>query len=289
MVLRTGKVKKQPQDPGTNCGTWAPSKDEFMDRPHWADTVIAVFTVLIFLTYITSDYFLWKQSRFADQTLREVRSGGADTHELAVQAKNQAERTKEVADRTLAQADATNALAREAKRQADIARDALNLEGRPWVGISGNDSFRLQLVKGEPLKIVLIPKNFGTAPALRERSVNKMEEFPSLPPGRVPNFNAYTRAEAGPPIVLFPGSAAQINIDTSKSGAQGNMVFAHLTDEEIRQIRTGAIRIYLYGSIWYEDTFSKKHRTDYCFMYHPETSNEDTASFTACSEHNSAD
>ena len=29
--------------------------------PHWADKIMAFFTGLILLTYITSDYFLWKQ------------------------------------------------------------------------------------------------------------------------------------------------------------------------------------------------------------------------------------
>jgi len=166
-------------------------------------------------------------------------------------------------------------------------REALESAQRPWVGISGNDSFRLQLVKGEPLKVVLISKNFGTAPALKEISVNKMEEVGPL--GHVPNFNAYTREGAGPPAVLFPGSASTIQVDTSIPTDQGNIVFAHLTDEEIRQFKTGIIRIYLYGSIWYEDTFQKTHRTDYCFMFHPETSTENTASFIACSEHNYAD
>jgi hypothetical protein len=166
-------------------------------------------------------------------------------------------------------------------------REALESAQRPWVGISGNDSFRLQLIKGEPLKVVLIPKNFGTAPALKEISVNKMDEVP--PFGHIPNFSAYTKEEAGPPTVLFPGSASTVQIDTTKPSAQGNIVFAHLTDEEIRQIRTGAIRIYLYGSIWYEDTFHKAHRTDYCFMFNSETSSESTASFIACSEHNYAD
>jgi len=166
-------------------------------------------------------------------------------------------------------------------------RQALESAQRPWVGISGNDSFRLQLVKGEPLRVILISKNFGTAPALKEMSANKMEEV--SPIGHTPTFNAYTSAEAGPPTVLFPGSASTIQVDTAKKSDQGNMVFTHLTDEEIRQIRTGIIRIYLYGSIWYEDTFHKAHRTDYCFMYHPETSSESTASFTACSQHNYAD
>jgi hypothetical protein len=168
-------------------------------------------------------------------------------------------------------------------------REALESAQRPWVGISGNDSFRLQLVKGEPLKVVLISKNFGTAPALKESSVNKMEEVPPPPLGHVPNFNVYTREEAGPPTVLFPGSASTIQVDTAKPSDQGNIVFAHLTDEEMRQIRTGIIRIYVFGSIWYEDTFHKAHRTDYCFMFNPETSSESTASFIACSDHNYAD
>jgi hypothetical protein len=43
----------------------------------------------------------------ADKTLKEIRAGSGDTHELAVQAKNQADRTKDIADRALAQAKAS--------------------------------------------------------------------------------------------------------------------------------------------------------------------------------------
>src|SRR5260370_34929045 len=78
----------------------------------------------------------------AAATLKEIQSSSTDTHELAVQAKNQADRTKDIADRALAQSNATNRLAVEAKRQADIARDPMNsnIESRkqhvrPGVGL----------------------------------------------------------------------------------------------------------------------------------------------------------
>ena len=70
------------------------------------------------------------------QQVVELQKQSTNTHELAVQAKNQADRTKDVADRALTQANATNKLATEAKRAADIAKDSLKAQTRPWIGIS---------------------------------------------------------------------------------------------------------------------------------------------------------
>jgi len=92
------------------------------NRPHWADTAIAVFTGLMLITYVTSNYFSCQQFRLTKRTLEEVQRGGTDTHELAVQARNQADRTKDIADRALAQAASTNELARQARRSADAAK-----------------------------------------------------------------------------------------------------------------------------------------------------------------------
>jgi hypothetical protein len=67
-------------------------------------------------------------------TLDEVRNGSFDTHELAVQAKNQAERTKDIADRALAQATATKKLAEQAAQSNKIAVDSMRQAQRPWIG-----------------------------------------------------------------------------------------------------------------------------------------------------------
>ena len=46
-------------------------------RPHWADRTIAVFTVLIFFTYLTSDYFLWRQLGTTRDALKQAKDDNA--------------------------------------------------------------------------------------------------------------------------------------------------------------------------------------------------------------------
>src|ERR1017187_5605091 len=43
-------------------------------RPHWRDRTLAVFTVLIFLTYLTSDYFLWRQLKITSGQLEQMKA-----------------------------------------------------------------------------------------------------------------------------------------------------------------------------------------------------------------------
>jgi hypothetical protein len=74
-----------------------------------------------------------ESSRTAKETLTEVQKGGTDTHELAVQAKNQADRTKDLADRAHDQATASKQAADAARRSADTAAAQLELVERPWI------------------------------------------------------------------------------------------------------------------------------------------------------------
>jgi hypothetical protein len=102
----------------------------------------------------------------ADKTLKEIRAGGTDTHELAVQAKNQADRTKDVADRALAQANATDELVRQAKRSGDIAAT----DQRPWIGVSGFQCEGCSTDADGTLtvgRLVLVITNTGKTPAVR--------------------------------------------------------------------------------------------------------------------------
>lgn len=151
--------------------------------PHWADRTVAVFTVLIFLTYITSNYF-------ACQTLNEIKTGGKDTHDLAVAAKSQADAAKAMADaakaqadsaagqatsmkdlagRALAQAKATNALAVESKMAVDIAAKSLSVQSRPWVAAVGEAIIAgIRPVDATTIELTVqfTLKNVGLQPAL---------------------------------------------------------------------------------------------------------------------------
>lgn len=87
----------------------------------------------------------------------EMHTGGKDTHDLAVAAGKQADRTKDLADRMKDQADQTKVLAANlgteatnsgsiaaqaivqanaAKSAAETARDALQIGNRPWIKIT---------------------------------------------------------------------------------------------------------------------------------------------------------
>lgn len=175
---------------------------------------------------------------------------------------------------------ATNA----AKNAADTAHDALVLDERPWVGT--NNHLSVQIVKGSPIKIHLEIQNFGKSPAFNEASFNNVTDRPINVP--MPKFVGYSRSDAGPTVTLMPNSIASVDINTAKpSDNYGES--AVLKDIDIQRLNSGQVQLFLYGSIWYDDTFGKSHRTDYCLQYIPSISNETGSKFGACLAHNYAD
>ncbi len=121
---------------------------KFRKAPPWIEAACAILLVLItgfYTFYAARQANAAKKAAMAafdaavtaKNTLIEIQKGGTDTHELAVQAKNQADRTKDIAERTLAQATATNILAEQAKRSANIAQRTYDATNRPYVGMDG--------------------------------------------------------------------------------------------------------------------------------------------------------
>jgi hypothetical protein len=175
-----------------------------------------------------------------------------------------------------------------AGQQLGIMKGTLNLD-RPWVGITGSGNFKLEMAEGAPLSVSMGAQNVGRTPALNLVSVSKLT-IVGLG-GHTPDFGGYSKSEAGPPLVLFPGSITTIQIDTIKPSA-GGFSFPHLKPEEVEALKSGTAQIYVYGSIWYDDTLhTREHRTDYCFVYVPlpDTSKPITPNFGACNTHNYAD
>jgi hypothetical protein len=172
--------------------------------------------------------------------------------------------------------------------QANTAYRALVLDERPWVGpVFGSEHLTLQIARGLPITIHMEMKNFGNSPALNETSVDKLTDRPVNVP--MPRFDGYSKAVAPPPITLMPNSSALVDFNTAKPNAFGVNI-SSLTDEDIQNIDTGKIQLFLYGTAWYDDTLGKPHRTDYCYQYIPPTkSDTGGGSFGACSVHNYAD
>jgi hypothetical protein len=127
----------------------------------------------------------------------EMHTSSRDTHDLAIAAKNQADRTKDVADAAKSQSEqaiaqtgkmreslektdslirATNDLATQAKRSADLSaaglkasQDAIHLDERPWIGLidvqttggaETHDTFRVE-------SVIIVIHNSGKTPALK--------------------------------------------------------------------------------------------------------------------------
>jgi hypothetical protein len=175
-----------------------------------------------------------------------------------------------------------------AKSAADTAKTQLESNVRPWVGITGSGigEIKLTLIEKQPLAVTIHGQNVGNAPALNEIAVNKMTLAPAP---IVPSFGDYSMSDAGPPVVLFPGAIYTVQIGTGKPSDKGN-AFPALSSGDIKAIRTGKVRVWVYGSIWYDDTLhSRGHRTDYCFLYDFEGSSDTVTSFAACKTHNYAD
>ncbi len=102
------------------------------NRPHWTDILMAVFTGLILLTYLTSDYFLWRQMDLTGQMLKSNEESFAKTL-CQMQAQTVAQKNAATASRI--QADAAKSSVENAKQSLQATIAASKLDERPWVGV----------------------------------------------------------------------------------------------------------------------------------------------------------
>lgn len=221
-----------------------------------ATVVIAVFTVVLALV-----------SGF---TLIEVILGGSDTHELAVQAKRQADKMKDVSDAADKIRQSADNLVTQEQRMADNTQNSLNasnsqsktaldttiqnarLDQRAWVTAT---AFRLSeeptLNKGVTVTVSIT--NTGKTPAIEMVNESTLYFWNGEPPDVIPPaLTPLSKAILAPNILgysfttepLTLQSAAQMDAYTKKTS-----------------------NIYVRALINYEDTFKRPHWTKVC-AYH---------------------
>jgi len=230
---------------------------------------------------------------------REMKSGSADTHTLAVQAvtqatqttnlaaaasrqaeqtqqlvgqmKRQADRTQDLADRALQQATATVNLARAAKQQADVATSALEFQERPWIGLERihiND----KVAKDSTISNSLIYKNWGTGPAIHVLNEYQVGMFC----GDFPAHPTYQLRSTPAPLLLPPGQSTETG--TTK-------FLAPLTEDMITAIKQPICGLYVFGRITYKDKSGHSHWRHICGKWDPATDN----TFEICNAYNDGD
>jgi hypothetical protein len=174
----------------------------------------------------------------------------------------------------------------QSEKNLNATIEQFRLDQRAWVGLMGSNHISIQIVKGSPIKITIELQNVGKTPALSERSVNHFANRPIKDP--MPNFDNCSKKDAGGPITLMPNGIASVNISTDAPGAEGIPLI--LTDADIDLLDRHQVELFIYGCIWYDDVFSRPHKTDYCFRYLPASTKGGGANyFVACGVHNYAD
>jgi len=233
-----------------------------MDRPKWTDVAIVILTGgIVFLGYMQ-----WN----------EMHEGGKDTHDLAVQAKSQADAaksladsTKNLADRMKDQADRTKVIADQAVVQAQSAssaaktadaslkdsRSSFRQEQRAYVAVTvftmSNPPTRTDK-NGRHVCGDVHVANSGRTPAVN----TAIFRYATFGPKAQATIEAFKPPERTPP------SGAMLGIVGDNYGTACTEKAVDTTTEQ--NLVNGTLPLYVYGVIEYDDIFGNPHQTGFC-------------------------
>jgi hypothetical protein len=208
-------------------------------------------------TSTQTDQMIW----LIRQQLAQLTKQATDTHELAAQAKDQTESTKDIADRALTQATATNELARQAKRSADSSERAINeasrhaqealdesikayvLDQRPWIGVYeapiihwDKDGFRMQVVF----------ENSGKTPAIK---IINLGNTAFVSPVEIDGCDNVPPQHKGLGALAPHAVLKLIEQDTPQHPDYGGSIY-----KSYDEIMNGTKYLYVCGILFYSDT-----------------------------------
>jgi len=187
--------------------------------------------------------------------LQEIHNSSGDTHELAVQAKNQA--------------DTSKAQVEILKAQIEVMKS----EQLPWVGV--REIIPMADVKANvDFSVGAIVENSGKSPAINEETwiyASRVLCGIPFPANPIPKHPANTPVVH---IMLMPGGIHQ-------SGA----VKLHINQEIMENLSSGRCGLYVFGETTYCDIWNHAHYRHFCWQWQPGTQRE----FYACATFNDGD
>jgi hypothetical protein len=165
---------------------------------------------------------------------------------------------------------------KEAGKSLDATIDNFHLDQRAWIGPNEmlpppfmDGTRRVYMKEGEQVQWGVIITNTGKTPA---KNVTQRTSYRSLP----------ATAEF---TVRYPGAAQHVGViePNAKVWAMPPTT-ERLMKTQVESYTTGVNKLYFYGTISYEDIFSKEHHTTFCFYLV-----KDLSGFTNCEIYNEAD
>jgi hypothetical protein len=221
--------------------------------------------------------------------LEEIKAGSADTHELAVQAKNQADASKAQSQQSQAQTTimnlslaktgglirATDALGRQAQISSNIALSAVLLEQRPWI-TSTRWRLSSEPEEGKDFNIISWIENSGKTPAIDLRAQNYIMLWHGTPPLDDQSLASFRHDK-------LPGNSTLL---APQDRTVHFLRHWQLNKEQVVKYVSGEFSLYYVLHLKYLDIFGNKHWTTLC-IYHEY--GMDLAEFTYCEHGNDAD
>lgn len=218
-----------------------------------------------------------RQTAAAVKLTERALQAAKEANDIAARAADATETQARLTLDQLKQGSAQVALGRRANA---IASEASRLERRAWITVK--DAQLVALVPGLPATVQLHVTNSGATPALRTSIASTVVGRQQLTL-EVLNGPIGQRNHASSSMVIPPGSVMTVFPVTSEV----------LNDAHLANIRSGAMRLFALGTIFYDDIFGNSHQTDFCFAVGREELNLRPAdpkiqSLVACPEHNDA-
>lgn len=207
-------------------------KREKHDHRPITDWIMAGSTVGILIATIVNVCVAYKQWRAMEDQLKEVRAGAAQT-ERAINTSNQLATAAEQAN--ILRQNADRAFMYAAPHRVFHVEPGPNLQAYIQIGNSG----------------LTVAKNVERWAGVRVMTPPGMDAIKDLKPMMI-------RQEGL--LVVSPRILHNVIRQLPNHKV--------LTSEDVRDIKSGQKRIYVFGLITYDDAYGKAHSTEFCFMYY---------------------
>jgi hypothetical protein len=236
-------------------------------RPHWADRIIAVFTVLIFLTYITSDYFLWRQMNVTSAQLDLMKASGETATQQTWRAiDNLNWQARSMAESVEQARKAAEISQRQSKAALDESIRASRSDERPYLA-EARVSWYPTDAEADLTNASLIFVNRGRTPAFHYRIyrslrfINIMEKHLVIPVN--PSNLADTMFLETRPTPEQSGSDSAPGTEILTTGTLDRK----LTDAEFKVMVDGKGIVLFIGGVFYWGPQNEFHESQFCYYF----------------------
>jgi hypothetical protein len=249
--------------------------DELHKAERW---MIGLTGAIAFLGLCTVVVGAFQWSAMKGQ-LGEMKSGGVDTHAIAEAASDQADAAQQFSDtaedinnRMSDAVDQLQAAANNANTGIKATQDAMRLEQRAWVAVSGITGTP---TLGQQFIVQITAANSGRTFAKRFRMVSTVEVARA---GTKLSFENDPEASYNSLSILPPNGTY---IAKNKVTGEGSLpALPNPTQDDMDKIKAGNVEISAFD---YTDIFKAPHWTIYCFRLQRDMN------WISCGEHNDAD